>query len=53
MENRLIIAREGTWGVGERAEGGQKVKLSVIRFRDSGNVMYSMVTTVNTTELYI
>ena len=30
-ENRMVVARDGGWWVGELGEGGQKVQLPVIR----------------------
>ena len=49
-----MAARGGGWpGLGETGEGGQRSTLPVIRQISPGDVMYSMVTTVNNTVLYI
>ena len=48
---RLVVARVGGLGVGEMGEGGQRVQTS--SYKCHGDVMYSMVTIVNNTVLYI
>ena len=50
-ENRLVVAR--SWGVEEMHDGGQKVQTSFYKTVSHGDVMYSMVTTVNKIVLYI
>ena len=52
-ENRLMVARSGSGGCGgEIDEEGQKVQTSSYKI-SCGDVMYSLVTTVNSTVLHI
>ena len=53
MENRLVVARGRGWRVGKVGEGCQKVQTSRYKINKSWDVMYSMVTIVNTAVWYI
>lgn len=51
-KNRLVVARGRWWGVNKMGESGLKAQNSSYGI-SPGNVMYSLVTIVNNTLLYI
>ena len=51
-ENRWVVDRGGGCSRDEMGECGQKVQISSYKI-SHGNVMYSMVTMVNNTVLYV
>ena len=48
-----MVARGGWWEVAKTSEGDRKVQTSTYKKISLGDVMYSLVTVVNNTVLYI
>ena len=49
-ENRLVVAWGRSRGVGKMGKSGQKVPTSNCKMYYPGNILYNMVTIVNSTE---
>lgn len=48
-KNRVMVQREGDWGLGKMGEGGQKLHVSSYKINKPGDAVYGIMGIVNNT----